>query len=70
MNKNICSWIDLPQDDFTAILGYVSDESIKLHELNCAYHDLPKEDKDCLQLRVDRLEGCSCMRVNDCYFFQ
>jgi hypothetical protein len=51
-----CSWVDLPRDDFSLILGYQKTEICDLNEMSQAYHDIPKDDADCIQIRVDRLE--------------
>ena len=54
--NNKLSWVDLPQGDFSQILGYQNEQIVALDNLMSAYHDLEKDDEDSLAIRVERLE--------------
>ena len=51
-----CSWVDLPEDDYSQILGYCSEQTQKLNQFVAAYFDLEQHDEDSLPIRVERLE--------------
>lgn len=48
-------WIDLPNEDYTLVLGYNTPESRKLNELIKQYNQLTKDREDSLINRIDLL---------------
>ena len=48
-------WIDLPNEDYTQVLGYTTPGSVRLNELLKSYNLLPKGREDSLIPRIDLL---------------
>lgn len=48
-------WIDLPNEDYTLVLGYKTLESAKLNELIAQYNNLPKDREEILGKRIASL---------------
>jgi len=50
------SWIDLPVDDYTLVLGYQSKDVQTLNQLINSYHDLPKGSEEAIEPRIEILQ--------------
>lgn len=49
-------WIDLPNDDYTLVLGYRNESSLQLSKLVGEYNQIAKDREDQLPLRIQALE--------------
>ena len=59
------SWLDLPEDHYTALLGYDTSKSRELDVLVKSYHRLPKAETKILSERISIIKDNHLKHIED-----
>lgn len=49
-------WVDLPDDNYNAVLGYKTQKTLELDALILKYNEIPKDQVDSLSCRIRKLD--------------